>query len=235
MSERQAKKMRKEAPEVQVAKKPKNTQKVVFNLISVIIIVVVAGLAGYSIWKNSNPTSAPETFEETLLANYEMDFATAAEKWNLDTTLFTPGMDVQEASLLFTLENFAKMSDQEPAEFLEAMKIDAETPTNVPCKDLSTRVMMLSNGLDIELDLLRAYGLPEEITDETPWGESNEAIFAALNGYYTAMSQAAQAEAEAEGETEAETEAETNAAEEAETNAVETETETETTDTEGEE
>ena len=196
MSEKQAKRLRKMTPEVPEQKKTADKQKVLFNTIAVILIVVVAGLAGYSIWNETRPEV--QTLADALLSQ-ETDFDTAVAEWGLDTNIFTPDMPAEEASDYFTLENIAKMEEKELADYLAEREIPEDTPANVPSKDLSTAVMLKVNGITMTVEELRNFGLSEEITEETLWGESSEDIIAA---YYTAlMAQQQQAEAEgAEGE-----------------------------------
>ncbi len=194
MSERKAKQLRKQtaAP----SEKPVKKQKSLFNIVAVIVVVAVAGLAGYGIWSATRPEV--QTFA-TALESQGTDFDTAVEDWGLDTSVFTADMPSEDASMLFTLENMAKMNEKEVEDFVAELEIPEDVPTNVASKDLSTDVMLKANGISMTVEELRSYGLSEDITEETLWADSNEQV---IEAYYAAMM--AQYEAEAEAETESE-------------------------------
>lgn len=185
MSERQAKKIRKETANQPAPKKKADKGKVIFNIIAAAIIVAVVALAGYTIWRTVNPPEEVVTLASAL-EEQGTDFDTAVADWGLDTSVFTPEMSTEEASAEFTLENYAKMSSMETAELLEQCGLPEDTPTNVANKDLPTSVMLKFNGLDVSAEDLREYGLSEDITDDTPWSEAQDEVIEAANAWYSA-------------------------------------------------
>lgn len=97
MSERQAKKLRKQEPEVVKAKAKKTKSPWWFTLIIVVVIAAVVGVGGYAVWQQyaeTHPSTDPETVEDRaktegisvdeFLAKYGID---GIEEVNGDTVL----------------------------------------------------------------------------------------------------------------------------------------------------
>ena len=215
MSERQAKKIRKEQT-TEVVKKKADKGKIMFYVISTVVVLGFAGLAGYSISqeiKSANVETAAQTEtatpDTTTLSGYAealgMTFDDMVTKYGLNAETFTPDMLTEDAMNLFTLENFASMSEKDIETFKTELELPADVQTNIPNTELSTGVMMKVNGYPYTIEQLREYGLAAEITEETKWADAQEAVMTAANEKYAAEAaaeEAAPAEETAEETTE---------------------------------
>ncbi len=198
MSERQAKKMRRENPVVE-QKKPVNKNNRLFNIIATAAIVVVAALAAVGIW---NVVTDVPTFGEAL-AEQGTTYDIAVADWGLNPEVFSEDMPATEVDMLFTIENIAKMNGMEVATLITDMGLPADVDTQKPAKELPTSVMLKlqTQYLPATVETLRAYGLSADITEETAWGDAYKAVTKAYEKYteeYAAQLQAEQQAAPAE-------------------------------------
>lgn len=207
MSERQAKKVRKQAV-AEPQKKKADKSKVIFNIIAVLVVLAFAGLAGYAISgvikdAQSEVTSSTEAsnVDTSTLKGYaesmEMTYEEMAEKYGLDAAVFNADMATEEAANLFTIENFAKMNEQDTEAFISELGLPADVQTNVANTELSTDVMMKINGVPYTLEELKEYGLSADITAETKWADAQESVMTAASQRYQVDMEAAQAAEEA--------------------------------------
>lgn len=199
MSERQAKKIRKQGV-AEPQKKKADKSKVIFNIIAVVLILAVAALAAYAISKEIKPqqeTNVTQTnIDTSTLAGYAesmgMTFEEMVTNYGLNTEIFTADMSSEEASKLFTLENIAAMSEKDIETFKTELGLPADVDTTVANSELSTEVMMKVNGYPYTVEDLREYGLSTDITGETRWADAMDAVNEAANARYTAESAAAE-------------------------------------------
>lgn len=199
MSERQAKKIRKQGV-AEPQKKKADKSKVIFNIIAVVLILAVAALAAYAISKEIKPqqeTNVTETnIDTSTLAGYAesmgMTFEEMVTNYGLNTEIFTDDMSSEEASKLFTLENIAAMSEKDIETFKTELGLPADVDTTVANSELSAEVMMKVNGYPYTVEDLREYGLSADITGETRWADAMDAVNEAANARYTAESAAAE-------------------------------------------
>lgn len=211
MSERQAKKVRKQAV-AEPQKKKADKSKVIFNIIAVLVVLAFAGLAGYAISgvikdAQSEVTSSTEASTEasnvdtSTLKGYaesmEMTYEEMAEKYGLDAAVFNADMATEEAANLFTIENFAKMNEKDTEAFISELGLPADVQTNVANTELSTDVMMKINGVPYTLEELKEYGLSADITAETKWADAQESVMTAASQRYQVDMEAAEASEEA--------------------------------------
>ena len=209
MSERKAKQIRKE--EVKEPHKKKTDKKTIwFRVISVVLIVALAGLAGYAIGDtiktNKADTAGTETSQTTddSSAQQSVDTSTLAgiaesmgitydelvEKWGLDPEKFSSDMATADAYNQMTLENVAKMSEMEIDEFKKQYDLPDNVDTTLPNVQLATDVMMKAYGIPYTLEELQSYGLSGDIKAETPWGDAQESVMTAANAKMQAEQQA---------------------------------------------
>lgn len=213
MSERQTKKIRKEQI-VHPQKKQRDKKKILFNSISAVIIIAFLGLASYAIANeiiSGNKTSSSDNTTDTAdtqnnessvdtstLGGYAeasgLTFDQMVEQYGLDTNVFSAEMPIQDAFNNFTLENIAKMQSMDIEEFKTQNGLPADIKTNVPNTELDTSVMLKVNGIQYTIDELRNYGLSEDITESTPWGEAQEAVSQAVAAKMSEESGDAQAD-----------------------------------------
>ena len=229
MSERQAKKLRKEQVK-EVSKKSADKGKIMFYVISTVVVLGFAGLAGYSIANelksakvetSTEATTEATTPDTSTLSGYAeamgMTYDDMVAKYGLNAETFTADMPTDQAMNLFTLENFAAMSEKDIETFKTEVGIPADVDTTIPNTELATSVMMKVNGYPYTIEELREYGLAAEITEETKWADAQEAVMNAATAKYSAEAAEAEAEAPAEGEVTEEAPAEETTTEEAET------------------
>lgn len=211
MSERQAKKLRKEQVN-ETVKKSADKGKIIFYVISAVVILGFAGLAGYSIGKEIKSAKNVETAAQTETATPDtstlggyaeamgMTYDDMVAKYGLNAENFTADMPTDQAMNLFTLENIAAMSEKDIETFKTEMGLPADVDTTIPNTELSTGIMMKVSGYPFTLEELREYGLAAEITEETKWADAQQAIMTAANGKAAAEQAAAEEAAPAEGE-----------------------------------
>ena len=195
MSERKAKKIRKEQVAEPVAKK-KEKKNILFNVVSVVLVLAFLGLGAFAVvsdmdFGKDTETSTDANAEITTLGDYAgsigISYEQMAEQYGFSPDTFNKDMLVNDAVNLFTIEHIAKMNNQDVNEFKETLGIPEDVKTDVPSKDLSTEVMMKLNGYQDTLEELREYGLSEDITEETPWGETQEAVYNAAVAKFEAQ------------------------------------------------
>ncbi len=196
MSEKQYKKVRKqEASEPH--KKPADKKNVIFNIVSVIVILAFLGVASYAVVRemgaknDTAQTNASDTGTDTsntdtsTLGGYAeatgTTFDALAEKCGLDKEKFTADMSTEEAFDMFTLENMAKMSDKDIDTFKTELELPADVKTDVPNKELSTEIMMKVNGIPYSLEDLKAYGVSDDITNNTKWADAKNVVYEAAS------------------------------------------------------
>ena len=212
MSERQAKKLRKEQVN-ETVKKSADKGKIIFYVISAVVILGFAGLAGYSIANelksakvetSTEATTDAATPDTSTLSGYAeamgMTYDDMVAKYGLNAETFTADMPTDQAMNLFTLENIAAMSEKDIETFKTEMGLPADVDTTIPNTELSTGIMMKVSGYPFTLEESREYGLAAEITEETKWADAQQAIMTAANGKAAAEQAAAAEAAPAEGE-----------------------------------
>lgn len=207
MSERKAKKIRKEQVVEPVAKK-KEKKNILFNVVSVVVIIAFLGLGAFAVvsemdFGENTTTSTNENVDIQTLGDYAesigISYEEMAEQYGLLEDTFNKDMLVNDAVNLFTIEHMARMNNQELDAFKEEWGIPADVKTDVASKDLDTEIMMKLNGYEDTLEDLREYGLSENITEKTPWGEAQEAVYNAAVAKFEAEQQASE-ETDTDGE-----------------------------------
>ena len=207
MSERKAKKIRKEQVVEPVAKK-KEKKNILFNVVSVVVIIAFLGLGAFAVvsemdFGENTTTSTNENVDIQTLGDYAesigISYEEMAEQYGLLEDTFNKDMLVNDAVNLFTIEHMARMNNQQLDAFKEEWGIPADVKTDVASKDLDTEIMMKLNGYEDTLEDLREYGLSENITEKTPWGEAQEAVYNAAVAKFEAEQQASE-ETDTDGE-----------------------------------
>lgn len=207
MSERKAKKIRKEQVVEPVAKK-KEKKNILFNVVSVVVIIAFLGLGAFAVVSEMDfgeniTTSTNENVDIQTLGDYAesigISYEEMAEQYGLLEDTFNKDMLVNDAVNLFTIEHMARMNNQQLDAFKEEWGIPADVKTDVASKDLDTEIMMKLNGYEDTLEDLREYGLSENITEKTPWGEAQEAVYNAAVAKFEAEQQASE-ETDTDGE-----------------------------------
>lgn len=209
MSERKAKQIRKE--EIQEPHKKKTDKKIIwFRIISVVLIVALAGLAGYAIGDSLKTKKADTANTETtqtaddsntqsnadtstlagVAESMGISYDELVEKWGLDPEKFSSDMATKDAHNQMTLENIAKASEMEVDEFKKQYNLPDDVDTTLPNVQLATDVMMKAYGIPYTIEDLQAYGLTENIKADTPWGDAQEAVMTAANAKAAAEQQA---------------------------------------------
>lgn len=186
MSEKQAKKLRKQEPEVVAAPKKKAKSPWWFTLIIVVVVAAVVGVGGYAVWQQyveTHPSTDPETVEDRaktegitvdeFLAKYGID---GIEEVDGDTVL-------TDAQGYMTITKYAEHMGVTP----EQVKTDNRMPETVTddmtISDAIGYVKMSDmaelQGTDIAT-LRETYGLTEEeLPDDMLYKDANEVLNAA--------------------------------------------------------
>lgn len=183
MSEKKAKKLRKQEPEVATAPKKKAKSPWWFNLIIGVVVVAVVAVGGYAVWQQYSETH-PSTDPETVEDRAEAEGITTEEfltKYGLDTN-----EDIDGDTLLSDAQGH--MTITKYAEHMgvtaEQVKLDNRMPDTVTddmtiseaIGYVSMKDMAELQGTDIAT-LRETYGLTEEeLPDDMMYKDANEVL-----------------------------------------------------------
>ncbi len=177
--------------------------------INMIIAVVIIAVLGLGVWavipqiKENRENNAANTTEQTmtianLAATEGISFEEYIDKYGLTDAGLTAEDSYQTALYAMTVENFAKANgttvEELRSEYELPESVTNETVWSEATLEMPARIAM--GGEEQFNQAKETYGLGEEFTADSRWGDVQDAIIAKL------MEQQA-AEETAEGETEA--------------------------------
>lgn len=175
MSERQAKKMRKEQQPTEV-KKPRNTSRIVTNLVIVLVVLAVAGLGVFASWdiiKAALPQGGEQQTVQTIASIAEVEGLTAEEllaKCDLADAGLTADSPADDMFALLTVEKFAKYEDMTADELKADYGLPEDTANDALWQEAQMKMPMskvAEKQYGISFDEFKTQnGLPEEITAE---------------------------------------------------------------------
>ncbi len=187
MSERQAKKNRVE--ENIVEKKSADKGKILFNVISAVVILAFLGLAVWGISKSkgdtpvNNAVNLDTEFEEmddslgTMAEQEGLTFEEFAEKYAMSLDTFGPTSTYSESIDIFTLETISKLEGHDDlAGYIKERGLPEDVDTTVPNAELPASVMMKVYGFTETFDELKPYGIPEDMTENAKWIDAKDYV-----------------------------------------------------------
>lgn len=176
MSERQAKKNRKELSEIKAEVKQTNPKKVISNIVIAAVIAAVAALGAYATWDKIAPsltTSNEQTQAESqTIAEFAESQGTTVEellqKCGMTELGLTGESDITEMQSKFTIESYAKFLDM-TAEDLKAENGIEDLANNTNWQEAAMKIPMSKvaeqTGMSFE-EFAKQNELPAEITAE---------------------------------------------------------------------
>ncbi len=176
MSERQAKKNRKELSEIKTEVKQTNPKKVISNIVTAAVIAAVAALGVYATWDKIAPSltaSNEQTqVESQTIAEFAESQGTTADellqKCGMTDLGLTGESDITEMQSKFTIESYAKFLDM-TAEELKAENGIEDLANDTNWQEATMKIPMSKvaeqTGVTFE-EFAKQNGLPEEITAE---------------------------------------------------------------------
>lgn len=198
MSERQAKKKRICENLIEDVKEtPANKGKILFNVVSGVLILAFLGLAAWGIAKNKS--DAPqnnldnisyEEMDDSLAAMAEqqgLTYEEFAEKFALSPETFGPTSSYTESIDIFTLDTISRIEGATDINtYIEEKGLPKDVDITIANGELPTDVMMKVYGITETLDELKEYGIPAEITGSTKWFDAKDYVLNAQQAKLTA-------------------------------------------------
>ena len=200
MSERQAKKKRICENLIEDVKEtPANKGKILFNVVSVVVILALSGLAAWGISQSkkdspvNNVSNIDTTFDEmddSLAAMAEqqgLTYEEFAEKFALSPETFGPTSSYTESIDIFTLDTISRIEGATDINtYIEEKGLPKDVDITIANGELPTDVMMKVYGITETLDELKEYGIPAEITGSTKWFDAKDYVLNAQQAKLTA-------------------------------------------------
>ena len=198
MSERQAKKKRICENLIEDVKEtPANKGKILFNVVSGVLILAFLGLAAWGIVKNKS--NAPqnnldnisyEEMDDSLAAMAEqqgLTYEEFAEKFALSPETFGPTSSYEESIDIFTLDTISRIEGATDINtYIEEKGLPKDVDITIANGELPTDVMMKVYRITETLDELKEYGIPAEITGSTKWFDAKDYVLNAQQAKLTA-------------------------------------------------
>lgn len=186
MSERQAKK--KKTAEVLGEKAPKKGN-VLFNVISVVVILAFSGLAAWGISQSkkdspvNNVSNIDTTFDEMddslgAMAEQEgLTYEEFAEKYALSPETFNETSSYTASIDIFNLETISKLEGHDDlAAYIKEKGLPEDVDTTIANAELPAEVMMKVYGFTETFDELKPFGIPEDMTGKTKWIDAKDYV-----------------------------------------------------------
>ena len=179
MSESRAKRERKQQPaEAKVAVKKSPMEKII-GIVSVLLVVAVAGLGGYAVKDNVKAwlPEKPQPQIETVGDYAESNDTTVEEllaKCGMEDAGLTADSDINEMYEKFTIESYAKFTDTD-AETLKGLNGIEDLPNDTLWQDAQMKIPMyvIAEQAGMSFDDFAAQNqLPAEITKDTTYEEA---------------------------------------------------------------
>lgn len=178
MSERQAKRSRKETAANKVEIKQKNGKKVLSNIVVAAVIAAVAALGVYATWDKITPIftanngEVVQQQESQTIAEYAESQGTTADellaKCGMTELGLTGDSDMSEMQSQFTIDSYAKFTDK-TAEELKAENGIEDLADDTNWTEATMKIPMgkiaEQSGMSFE-DFAAQSGLPAEITED---------------------------------------------------------------------
>lgn len=188
MSEKQAKRSRRETAAAQTEKKRKNPGKAVSNIVIAAVIAAVAALGVYATWDKIEPmfhighNHSEEEAQSQTIAEYAESTGTTAEelleKCGMTDTGLSGDSDMSEMEELLTIDSYAKFNDKTADEVKKENGIEAladDTKWSEAVMQIPMSKVAEQSGMSFA-DFVSQYSLPEEITEDMTQGEAIEVM-----------------------------------------------------------
>ncbi len=183
MSEKRAKRERKEFETGAPASKKRNIAGIVSNIVIVILIAAVAGLGIYATWDKIEEVFAPaETQEIQTVADVAAEEGMTAEelleKCGMTELGLTGESSADDMYTKFTIESYAKYEDKTPEQLKEENGIQ-DLPNDMNWAEASMKIPMSAmaeqNGMSFE-EFAEQSGLPDAITPDMTYEDAMKVI-----------------------------------------------------------
>lgn len=181
MSERQAKKSRKNIGEAREVKKQKDKASIIVNVIATILVVAVLGLGVYAIAPKyiaeyqANKEAQPKTVSD-FLSEKDITMEEFRAEYGIgEETEVKKDDEIDSLALNFTLENYAKYQGM-TADELKAKYELGDADVTMAWKDAMLLVKTGNVAKEMGFADFETFKtqvqLPDTVTENTPWGET---------------------------------------------------------------
>lgn len=189
----------------------------VTNAIMAVVIVAVLGLAVWAVapkfqakieeTKAAEEASKPDTIQKRAdekgvsVEDFIAEYGITGEDINGETL-------ISQVAAQMTVENYAKLEGTTVEEFISSNGLPADKVTGDMTVEAANalipiKTVIASSGMDFDT-FKSTYGLGDDITEDTPWVDVEETVYAAMQAQQEAAAAAEEAVSEENADTEEE-------------------------------
>lgn len=185
MGERQVKKNRKNQNDMMPKRKASKTE-VITNIVIAVVIVGVLGLGVYAVgsrYMENHPADSVVSEQSQTIGDYIAEKGITLDEFKTEYGVsegITESTAVEEVVAGFTLENYAKYLDITLDELKSQYGLGDDVPNTIVWQDaiayMRTEAVAQNFG-NTDFETFKAQmGLPDDITADTPWSETEAVI-----------------------------------------------------------